>query len=268
MPSRRAALRRLPIALLSVFAAFVSPAMSHGRVADPPAPRARTSDVRPLTSNVLAAEGWRGLPNAASTPSGSRVPAPTPKPSPGNTGSMSQPTPTAIMPLTPLHGDLAQPAPTLAPPRPVAPAPTSTRPPRPAAGWYDDAFTAAVRDLVNAERAKAGLGPLSIEPRLTASAAGYAKVLADNKWFAHVGPDGSTLVTRAEAAGFPFNVRLGEVLAWGTAGWPPASIVRAWMNSPSHRAEILNGVYTRAGASCYFTPAEDVTVHCVMDLAG
>jgi uncharacterized protein YkwD len=124
-----------------------------------------------------------------------------------------------------------------------------------------------VFDLVNVERARAGLGQLAFEPRLTASATAYTKVLASMGRLSHIGPDGSTLVTRAEAAGFPFTVQEGEVLAWGNQGWPPEGVVRAWLNSPPHREEILSPVFTRAGIGCYFTPANGVTVYCAMELA-
>lgn len=122
-------------------------------------------------------------------------------------------------------------------------------------------------DLVNVERARAGLGPLSVEPRLAASASAYAQVLGSGAPFSHTGPDGSTLVTRAAAAGFPFTVQEGEVLAWGNQGWTPEGVVRAWLNSPPHREQVLSSVFTRAGLGCYFTPVNGVTVYCVMDLA-
>lgn len=153
-------------------------------------------------------------------------------------------------------------------------APTPPPPPTPspvppgATGWYDAAYIGRVWDLLNQQRTRAGLPPLASEPRLTQAAAGYARVLSDNNWFAHVGPDGSTLVSRVEAAGFPFNVKIGEILAWGTQGWAADQLVRAWMNSPTHRSEILDPVYTRAGASCYFKPADGVTVRCVVNFAG
>ncbi|MBI5283497.1 MAG: CAP domain-containing protein [Chloroflexi bacterium] len=166
-----------------------------------------------------------------------------------------------------------QPAPTPEPPQPAPvpePSPVSepTAPAADAGGWYDDDFSAHVRDLVNERRAEAGLAPVGVEPRLATAAARYAKLLSDNNWFSHTGPDGSTLVDRVESAGFPFDVQVGEVLAWGNQGWGAADIVQAWMDSPSHREQILSPVYTRAGTSCYFTHREGVTVHCVMDFAG
>jgi len=169
------------------------------------------------------------------------------------------------------------------PPTPIPPTntpPPPTRTPVPATstatagassatGWADDSFTAAVFASVNQRRVSAGLGPLAIEPRLANSAAAYAKLLVEKDWFSHTGPDGSTLVSRDEAAGFPFTVQVGEVLAWGTNGWTAAEIVQAWMDSPAHREQIMSAVYTRAGAGCYFTKSGGgVTVKCAMELAG
>jgi uncharacterized protein YkwD len=134
-------------------------------------------------------------------------------------------------------------------------------------GYYDAAFTAQVFSLVNQRRQSTGLRALTLEPRLANSAAAYTKVLADNHWFSHTGPDGSTLVTRDQAAGFPFTVQLGEVLAWGSNGWTPAEIVQAWIDSPAHRDQLLSPVYTRAGAGCYFTNEPTPMVRCAMEFA-
>ncbi len=166
----------------------------------------------------------------------------------------------------------------LAPPPASAPLPPATAtpvpppPPAPApqddGGWYDYAYIGRVWDLINQQRVNAGLQPVTKEGRLTLAAAGYAKLLSDQHWFSHNGPDGSTLVSRVTGAGFPFNVPIGEILAWGTQAWSADAMVQAWMDSPTHREEILSGDYTRAGLSCYFLPADGVTVHCVMDFAG
>lgn len=155
----------------------------------------------------------------------------------------------------------------VAPPPP--PPPTATpAPPPPASGWYDAAFSGRVFDLVNAERASHGLAALAAEPRLTQAAETYAEVLTVNDWFSHVGPDGSTIVDRVTATGFPFDTQLGEVLAWG-GDWSPEGIVQAWMDSPTHREQLLEPVYARAGAGCYFRIEGGVTaVRCVMDFAG
>ncbi len=180
-------------------------------------------------------------------------------------------------PVAPPQAPVAAP-PTVAPPPP--PTPTATPipsppppppPPPPAAsgsGWFDASFTEQVFALVNQRRSAAGLAPVSIEPRLAQSAASYAQTMTVQDFFAHNGPDGSTLVTRNEAAGFPFDVQEGEVLAFGTNGWQPAEVVQAWMDSPAHHEQLMSAVYTRGGAGCYFTAAAGVSVKCAMEFAG
>jgi uncharacterized protein YkwD len=200
----------------------------------------------------------------------------------------------ALPPQEPSLGDVLQavsmlidagalePAPAGPPPaapieRPVAPAP---RPPAPTAtpepaspptndgGWYDVAFAGRVMELVNVERTSRGLAPVAHEPRLTHAAEAYARVLTVNDWFSHVGPDGSTIVDRVTATGFPFDTQLGEVLAWG-ADWSPEGIVQAWMDSPAHREQLLEPIYGRAGVGCYFRiEGASMAVRCVMDFAG
>ena len=164
----------------------------------------------------------------------------------------------------------ATPAPVAPPPTAVLPASraTSARPSASASGWYDDAYTSRVFALVNQRRAAAGLAPVALEARLGDSAAAYARLMIERDWFSHTGPDGSDFVSRNEAAGFPFTVQEGEVLAWGTAGWTPEAMVQAWMDSPAHREELMSPVYTRAGAGCYFSKDAGVTVKCAMEFAG
>jgi uncharacterized protein YkwD len=159
-------------------------------------------------------------------------------------------------------------APVETPPPVVVPQPAPDPVAPTTSGWYDDAYVARVLNLVNARRAGAGLPPVAAEPHLVGSATNYAKVLSDNNWFSHTGPDGRTFIQRVEAAGLPFTVPLGEILAWGTQSWSSESLVQAWMNSPPHRSEILSPLYTHAGASCYFTPTDGITVYCVVDFAG
>jgi uncharacterized protein YkwD len=165
---------------------------------------------------------------------------------------------TAIpVPATPV------PAPTAPPPPPPPPAATND-----ADVWTEAAFTAAVWDAVNARRAEHGLGAVSTEPLLHAAARDYAVLMADARWFSHTGPDGSSFVDRIVAAGFPFTVAVGEVLAMGSHGWPADEVVEAWMDSPPHREQLLSGEYTRAGLECAFSHENGaLMVRCVMEFA-
>ncbi|MDP9344318.1 MAG: CAP domain-containing protein, partial [Actinomycetota bacterium] len=105
--------------------------------------------------------------------------------------------------------------------------------------------------LVNAERAAHGLPALGEESRLTNASAAFSRRMVAQQYFDHVAPDGSTLVQRLTAVGYiPDDVdwSVGENIAWGQSNLStPRSIVAAWMASPGHRANILNGEYTYIG---------------------
>jgi uncharacterized protein YkwD len=94
----------------------------------------------------------------------------------------------------------------------------------------------AVAALTNAEREKAGCPALRIDERLRQAARGHSEDMAAQDYFSHDSPQGTTPWDRAEAAGYPDPS--GENIA---RGYPDArSVVEAWMNSPGHRANILN----------------------------
>jgi uncharacterized protein YkwD len=65
----------------------------------------------------------------------------------------------------------------------------------------------------------------------------------------HTGPDGSTMTSRVEAAGYEWST-LGENIARGQSD--AASVMESWMNSPGHRANILNCSFTELGVGVHF----------------
>jgi len=77
--------------------------------------------------------------------------------------------------------------------------------------------------------------------------------MAEYNWFDHTGPDGSTYVSRIEAAGYTGWVYLSEALFMGPAYLSPEQIVKAWLDDPSHRAIILSTEVTEVGAACYIS---------------
>jgi uncharacterized protein YkwD len=105
--------------------------------------------------------------------------------------------------------------------------------------------------LLNGERADHGLAPLAANAKLATAASAYAQDLVAGSYFSHTGRDGSGVFERIEGAGYiPEDRawRIGENLAWGTGALAtPASIMQAWMNSPGHRDNILNGRYREIG---------------------
>ncbi|MFF6995381.1 CAP domain-containing protein [Streptomyces sp. NPDC008313] len=103
--------------------------------------------------------------------------------------------------------------------------------------------------LVNKERAAAGCSPVTANDRLTRAADGYSDVMAGSGVMSHTGPDGSTMTTRVEAAGYAWST-LGENIARGQGD--AASVMDSWMNSPGHRANILNCSFTELGVGVHF----------------
>ncbi|MGP4024703.1 CAP domain-containing protein [Actinomadura sp. 3N407] len=95
---------------------------------------------------------------------------------------------------------------------------------------------AAVVSLTNKERAKAGCKPLRIDQRLVTSARKHSADMAANGYFSHTSQNGDSPWKRMEEAGYPSPG--AENIA---KGYPtPAGVMKGWMNSPGHRANILN----------------------------
>lgn len=105
--------------------------------------------------------------------------------------------------------------------------------------------------LINGERAAQGLSPVSEQAQLTKASTDFSALMVSEHFFAHVSPDGSELTDRLTKAGYlggPGSWIVGENIAWGESYLAtPASIVKAWMESPPHRANILKGDYEEIG---------------------
>ncbi|MEU5392627.1 CAP domain-containing protein [Streptomyces tibetensis] len=122
----------------------------------------------------------------------------------------------------------------------TTPSRTATKAPRTpsasAALSGESAAAAQVLSLVNEERAKVGCSPVAANSALTDLAQSYSEDMAARGFFDHTDPDGRTPWDRAEKAGIS-NLG-GENIARGQAN--AAAVMDAWMNSPGHRANILN----------------------------
>ena len=111
---------------------------------------------------------------------------------------------------------------------------------------------AAVLCLVNTERAQNGKEPLSPDPLLEHAAESHGKEMLSLDYFAHISPTGLTPVERIRSTGYIPNSEdgyvIGENLAWGTLTLAtPQEIVNAWIASPEHLANILEGKYHDTG---------------------
>jgi uncharacterized protein YkwD len=112
----------------------------------------------------------------------------------------------------------------------------------------NDLTVEGVISETNAARAANGnLPPLAENATLDDIATLRISDMFAQQYFAHVGPQGESALSVASSVGYA-HLALGENLALGTyAG--DAGVVTAWMNSPGHRANILETHYTQIGVA-------------------
>lgn len=107
---------------------------------------------------------------------------------------------------------------------------------------------AQVLALVNDERAKAGLQPLTLDNTLNRVAAEKARDMAVNGYFSHDSPTYGSPFDMMRSFGVDYQ-SAGENIA---AGQKSASeVMQSWMNSSGHRANILSPKYTKLGVGYY-----------------
>jgi len=104
-----------------------------------------------------------------------------------------------------------------------------------------------VIEWTNGERIKNNLSPLDENLELNQAAAAKAQDMFKNQYFEHVSPSGIGPGQLAETVGYNF-ITLGENLALGNYKDDQA-LVQAWMNSPEHRANILNSHFRQIGVA-------------------
>jgi uncharacterized protein YkwD len=107
----------------------------------------------------------------------------------------------------------------------------------------DEAAEVRMLELVNAERTRAGLSPLTMDPTIREVARAYSIDMFRRGLFAHVDQEGRTPFDRMRSGGVRFSAA-GENLALA----PTVDVAHeGLMNSPGHRANILNGRFRRVG---------------------
>lgn len=99
----------------------------------------------------------------------------------------------------------------------------------------------------NIERAKVGLNPLVKNIKLNNSATSKVDDMFSGQYFEHTSPDGKTAADLVKSFDYQFQV-VGENLALGIFQTDKV-LVQAWMDSPTHKANILNPKYTEMGAA-------------------
>lgn len=102
--------------------------------------------------------------------------------------------------------------------------------------------------LVNEVRGKANLRRLRADPKLRAAARAHSRDMARRDFCAHNNPDGVTPAERMLSAGY--SAPGAENVARGQE--TPHIVMDAWMNSPGHRANLLNPAFTAIGIGVVF----------------
>lgn len=105
-------------------------------------------------------------------------------------------------------------------------------------------------ELLNADRIANGLKPLKLNRSIVAVAEAHAQDMINRNFFAHQNPDGLSPFDRMRRAGISFGYA-GENLAINSS---VDGAERAFMNSPGHRANILNPNYTEVGIGIRYSP--------------
>lgn len=196
--------------------AVALPGTSGRPVADPPAAPVQVqeaSSVQRTPSPVVS-------PSASSSPSADASPSPSPSPSPRRSTAVPKPVPSRT------------------------PGPTRTTGASPASPGLKD----QVLRLVNEERGKAGCSPVTADPKLGTAAQLHSDDMAARDFFDHTNPDGQGPQPRIDAAGYRWS-SWGENIARGQAD--AAAVMKSWMNSPGHRANILNCAFTDLGVGVH-----------------
>ncbi|WP_241668139.1 CAP domain-containing protein [Pedococcus bigeumensis] len=128
------------------------------------------------------------------------------------------------------------------PPRPRStPKPSPKPAPKPPSGT---GVTGQFLSLVNSERAKAGCGAVRSNSALQRAAQGHSADMAAKNYFSHTSKDGRTFADRIRAAGYGGST-IGENIAAGQS--TASAVMRSWLASSGHRANILNCAFTAIG---------------------
>ncbi|MEU0430244.1 sigma-70 family RNA polymerase sigma factor [Streptomyces sp. NPDC006290] len=175
---------------------------------------------------------------------------------PGATGTSSPATATASPSPSVSGSETARPKASKTP-RPAEPsasaAASPARPTRrvsavPQAQSAPTTTVAQVVVLVNKERAAAGCGPLTEDTQLEEAARAHSDDMAARDFFDHTNPDGADPGQRITAAGYHWST-YGENIAMGQQ--TPQAVMDSWMNSPGHRANILNCSFKNIGVGVH-----------------
>lgn len=88
--------------------------------------------------------------------------------------------------------------------------------------------------------------PLRLSPSLERAAAAHARDMADHRYLSHDGRDAASVADRVTRAGYRWRA-VGENIAAGAR--TPEAVVKGWLESPGHCANIMNADYREMGVA-------------------
>jgi uncharacterized protein YkwD len=104
--------------------------------------------------------------------------------------------------------------------------------------------------LLNRVRARHGLRPLKLNRKLSRVARRHSRDMVRHSYFAHNSRNGASPFDRIFRSHYvPRNASwyLGENIGYGSVDARPIALVRVWMHSPGHRANILSRHFREIG---------------------
>lgn len=132
-------------------------------------------------------------------------------------------------------------------------------------GFSSTITTSTVVEHTNLERQRLGLPPLRLDGVLSQAAAAKASDMFADQYWAHFSPSGETPWDFMKSAGYRYTVA-GENLARDFM--ETDDMVRAWMNSPTHRENIVNDRYSDIGIAVVNGTLNGVETTLVVQMFG
>jgi uncharacterized protein YkwD len=100
--------------------------------------------------------------------------------------------------------------------------------------------------------------PLYWSAKLGAAALAHSRDMAEHNYFGHKGSNGGTVATRASAEDYQWR-SIGENVATGRA--TPEQVMKGWLSSPGHCANIMSVSFTEMGAAYAVNPKSDTIIY-------
>ncbi len=99
---------------------------------------------------------------------------------------------------------------------------------------------------------------LSTQSQLGEAAVAHSQDMAQHNFFSHTGSDGRSADSRIDATGYSWSA-IGENIAGGQT--KVSSVIRDWLSSPGHCANIMRSDYTDVGLSCVQNDQTDLKLY-------